>query len=169
MAEKKADKAETEEQPAGGKKKLIIMIVAAILLVGIGVGGAVLFLGGSDSESAEADEQLEEEPLKGDPTYVELKPFTVNLDPEDSVAFLQVQIQVLTYFSEVAADLEKHKPLIRNNLTMLFGQQKSQDLRSQEGKALLQEKVRGEVQQVIDKYGSGGEVDNVFFTSFVMQ
>jgi flagellar FliL protein len=78
-------------------------------------------------------------------------------------------LQVLTYYPDVAAQLEKHKPLIRNNLTLLFGQQKSADLRSPEGKTALQKKVKESIQQVLDKYGDGGEVENVFFTGFVMQ
>ena len=51
----------------------------------------------------------------------------------------------------------------------MLGSQKSAELRSPEGKAALQKKVHQAVQDVIDKYGSGGEVDNVFFTDFVMQ
>lgn len=168
MADKKEAKEDNEEEPKGGKKKLILIIVAVLLLVGISVGGTLMLLGGGD---AAKDAMVEEEakPVKGDPTYIELKPFTVNLSPDDPVGFLQVQIQVLTYFTEVSTELEKHKPLIRNNLTMLFGDQKSADLRSPEGKEALQEKVHESVQSVINKYGSGGEVDNIFFTNFVMQ
>ena len=157
-----------EEEAKGGKKKLIIIIVGALLLVGIGVGVALMFLGGD--EPAATDEVVEEaKPEKGDPTYVEFKPFTVNLGPDDPVGFLQVQIHVLTYFSEVAEELEVHKPLIRNNLTLLFGEQSSADIRLPDGKKELQKKVKESVQQVIKEYGNGGEIDNIFFTNFVMQ
>lgn len=158
-----------EEQAAGGKKKMIIIIVGALLLVGIAVGATLFLMGGNESPDTAAAEQEPPKPVKGDPSYVELKPFTVNLGPEDPVGFLQVQINVLTYFSDVAKEVETNKPLIRNNLTLLFGQQKSEDLRSQEGKQKLQQQVKESIQQVIDKYGSGGEIDNVFFTTFVMQ
>lgn len=157
---------EAEEETKGGKKKLIIIIIGSLLLVGISVGVAFMLLGGDES----AEKVVEEvKPEKGDPTYIVLKPFTVNLDPQDPVGFLQVQINILSYFSEVTEQLEKHKPLIRNNLTLLFGQQKSADLRSVEGKQALQKKVHESIQQVIDKYGEAGEVENVFFTNFVMQ
>lgn len=155
-----------EEEPKGGKKKMIFIIVGALLLVGISVGVTIMLLGGDSTDTAAAEEA---KPEKGDPTYIELKPFTVNLDPEDPVGFLQIQIQVLTYYSEVSGEIEKHKPLIRNNLTLLFGQQKSADLRSPEGKKSLQKKVHESIQEIITKYGAGGEVDNVFFTNFVMQ
>ena len=159
-----------EEQASGGKKKMIMIIVGALLLVGIAVGATLFLVGGDDAATtAEAASEEAPKPERGDPTYVELKPFTVNLGPEDTVGFLQVQINVLTYFDDVAEELDKNKPLIRNNLTLLFGQQKSEDLRSPEGKVKLQNEVKDSIQQVINKYGSGGEIENVFFTTFVMQ
>lgn len=165
MAEEEDVEAEVS---GGGKKKLILMIVGALLLVGAAVGGTLMFVGGGDSEETVAEEEVVVE--KGDPTYVDLKPaFTVNLDPEDAVGFLQISMQVLTYSDDVAAAIEKHKPLIRNNLVTLFSQQKSIDLRAPEGKEALQKAALALIQKVIDEQGDGGEVDNVFFTSFVMQ
>lgn len=164
MAEK--DNENEEVESSGGKKKLIIIIVGALLLVGISIGATVMLLGGDDSEETV---EVDTGPAKGDAMYVELKPFTVNLSADDSVGFLQVQIQMLSYYAEVTEQLEKHKPLIRNNLTVLFAQQQSENLRSPEGKQELQKKVHETVQGVINKYGKGGELDNVFFTNFVMQ
>ena len=162
MAEEKTDETET----GGGKKKLILIIVGAIVLVAISVGVTLMLLGGGGDQT---EEVVDPGPVKGDAVYVELKPFTVNLAADDSVGFLQTQIQVLTYYDEVVEQLEKHKPLIRNDLTVLFAQQQSQDLRTPEGKAKLQQEVLATVQGIIDQYGEGGEVDSVFFTNFVMQ
>lgn len=162
----KKEQAEQEPSAGGGKKKLILIIVGALLLVSVSVGVTVMLLGGSDEDAVV---EVDPGPVKGDAEYIELKPFTVNLDPNDPVAFLQVQVQVLTYYEEVSDELNKHKPLIRNNLMLLFGEQKSSDLRTPEGKAALQQKVQESIQSIIDKYGAGGEVDNVFFTNFVMQ
>lgn len=160
-----AEQADTEQPTTGGKKKLIFIIVGALLLVGISVGLTIFLLSGDKTAEPEVDPTT----IKGDPSYIKLKPFTVNLDPQDSVGFLQIEIEVLTYYSKVADELEQHKPLIRNNLALLFGAQKSQDLRSPAGKLKLQQDVLGKIQEVIDQYGSGGEVDNIFFTNFVMQ
>ncbi len=162
---------ESEEAPDGSKKKLILIIAAALLLVGITIGGTLFFVGGGTEPEVATEAEAEEEVVeKGDPVYVDLKPpFTVNLSPEDEVGFLQVSIHVLTYDDAVADDLVKHKPLIRNNLVVLFGQQKSIDLRVPEGKTKLQKSALETIQNVITQYGSGGAVDNVFFTTFVMQ
>ncbi len=158
-----------EESSGGGKKKLIFIVLGALLLMGGSIGGTLLIVGGG-GESAEAETEETVEVSRGDPSYIDLKPaFTVNLAPEDPVGFLQISMQVLTFNDDVAKDLEKHKPLIRNNLVVLFGQQKSADLRASEGKEKLQQAALDTVQTVINEHGSGGEVDNVFFTSFVMQ
>lgn len=170
MAEE-AQQEETEAEAAsgGGKKKMILIIVGALLLVGGSIGGTLLIVGGGN-DSAEAEVEVEAEVARDDPSYIDLKPaFTVNLAPEDPVGFLQISMQVLTFNDDVANDLEKHKPLIRNNLLVLFGEQRSADLRAPEGKEKLQKSALEAVQTVVNEHGSGGEVDNVFFTSFVMQ
>ena len=167
-----AEEEQQEEPQSGGtgKKKLILIVLGAVLLVGGSIGGTLMIVGGGGSDSAEVEAPEEVEVVRGDPSYVDLKPpFTVNLAPEDPVAFLQVSMQVLTFNDDVADDLEKHKPLIRNNLVVLFGKQKSAELRAPEGKERLQKSALETVQSVVDQHGSGGEVDNVFFTSFVMQ
>lgn len=168
MAEEEKQ-ADADAAPAkGGKMKLILIVVGALVLVGGSIGGTLLIVGGGDSAEAEVEEEVEVS--RGDPSYVELKPaFTVNLAPEDPVGFLQISMQVLTFNDEVAEELEKHKPLIRNNLLVLFGQQKSAELRAPDGKERLQQSALETVQTVINEHGSGGAVDNVFFTSFVMQ
>ena len=166
--DKKQDDAEAEAPAGGGKKKLIFMALGALLLVGGSVGGTLMIVGGSDS--AEETVEAPAEPDRGAATYVDMKPaFTVNLAPEDPVGFLQISMQVLTFDEDVAEELEKHKPLIRNNLVVLFGKQNSTDLRAADGKEKLQVAALEAVQSVINEHGSGGEVDNVFFTSFVMQ
>ena len=171
MAEE-AQQADAEEESAaagGGKKKLIFIILGVVLLIGGSIGGTLLIVGGG-SDSAEAEVEEEVAVTRDDPSYIDLKPaFTVNLAPEDPVGFLQISMQVLTFNDDVAKDLEKHKPLIRNNLLVLFGKQKSAELRVPEGKEQLQKSALEAVQTVVNEHGSGGEVDNVFFTSFVMQ
>lgn len=168
MAEENQEAAE-EAAAGGSNKKMIFIIVGALLLIGGSIGGTLLIVGGGD-DSAAAEVEAEVAPSRDDRSYIDLKPaFTVNLAPEDSVGFLQISMQVLTFNDEVAKDLEKHKPLIRNNLLVLFGQQKSVELRAPEGKEQLQKSALEAVQTVVNEHGSGGEVDNVFFTSFVMQ
>jgi len=162
-----AQKDDVEEATGGGKKTLVLIILGAVLLVAVAVGATLFLVNGDGSAEVEPAEQVVK-PRK--PYYVVLKPaFTVNLAPEDPVGYLQVSLQVLTFDADVAAGVEKHGPLIRNDLMVLFAKQKSADLRSPEGKEALQLAVLETVQKIIDERGGGGEVDNVYFTDFVMQ
>ncbi len=165
--DKKGD--ESAEAAGGSKLKLILIICGVLVLVGGSIGGTLMIVGSGGDAGPEGAEEVAEV-VRDDPSYVDLKPpFTVNLAPEDPVGFLQVSIQMLTFNDDVAEDLEKHKPLIKNDLLVLFGQQSSADLRTVEGKERLQQAALETVQAVIDKHGSGGEVYNLFFTNFVMQ
>ena len=169
MAEDKQEDDAAEESPGGGKKKLILIVLGALLLVGGSIGGTLMIVGpGGEPAEAEVEEAVEVD--RGTATYVDLKPaFTVNLAPDDPVGFLQVSMQVLTFDEDVAKEVEKHKPLIRNNLVVLLGQQNSAELRAPDGKERLQKTALNTVQSVIDEHGSGGQVDDLFFTYFVMQ
>ena len=52
---------------------------------------------------------------------------------------------------------------------LIFSARSSDDLDSLEGKELLREETRAGIQEVVSREGSDGEVEAVYFTSFVMQ
>jgi flagellar FliL protein len=59
-------------------------------------------------------------------------------------------------------------PLIRNNLLLLMSNRNYQSLMSREGKEKLRAEALAEVKDVQKKQG-GEDVDDVLFTSFVVQ
>jgi flagellar FliL protein len=59
-------------------------------------------------------------------------------------------------------------PLIRNNLLMLMSNRNYQSLMSREGKDKLREEALAEIRSVQKKQG-GEDIDNLLFTSFVVQ
>ena len=60
-------------------------------------------------------------------------------------------------------------PVIRNNLVMLFSSQTYKALMTVQGKEKLREQALREIQKVMEKETGEKVVDNVYFTSFVMQ
>jgi len=62
----------------------------------------------------------------------------------------------------------KNMPLIRNNLLMLMSNRNYQSLMSREGKDKLREEALAEVRAVQKKQG-GEDIDDLLFTSFVVQ
>ena len=156
------------DQESGSKKKLIILIAAGVLLLLI-AGGAIAWflLGGGDEESAEeTPEQVEEAP----PIYYPLEPgFVVNLPPGSRAKLLQADIQIVARDQATVDFVKLNDPMIRHNLLNLLGASPDSELRSRAGKEKLQAEVLKQLNKLLKDQGGSGEIEAVYFTSFVMQ
>ena len=156
-------------------KQAVLLIVAALLLVAAS-SGITLFATGyfSQTRPSEPDGEGEETSVKapsGPPLYIRLDPaFTVSFNGENEEArFLQLTLDVVTRDTGVEEALNTHMPAVRNSLLLLFSSQKTADLASREGKEDLRRKALDEIQRVLEEQTGNAGVDDVFFTSFVMQ
>jgi flagellar protein FliL len=159
-----------ETGPTEGKRKrswLIPIIAAVIVLVGAGAGGWLLLHHGAAKSKAA---HVKQEPL-GPPLYISLDPpFVTNFQPNDVARFLQVAVEVLTHDKATADIIKANDPVIRNNLLLLFSNQKYSDLASAQGKDRLRAEALTAVRQVVAANGGdASRVDAIYFTSFVMQ
>ena len=158
---------DTEASPKKGKLKLILLAVAGLVVVGGGAGG---FFWWKSSSAAHAAEHKKAEPRMPS-VFVPLDPpFVVNFQTADAVRFLQVEVRLAAKDAETAELLKQNDPIVRNDLLMLFGNQDVTQLVARNGKEKLRAQslavVRGVVRNV---GGEAAKVDNVYFTSFVMQ
>lgn len=94
--------------------------------------------------------------------------FTANL--ADGGGFAQVGISVSTYYdSRVGDNLERQMVPIRSAILMVLSDQEAVVLATPEGKQMLQRQLTKAINQVLrDKEGFGG-IDNVYFTTLVVQ
>lgn len=191
--------AEVSAPALGGRKKLILIIAAAVLLLGAVGGGAYFFMSGSSDEAADtaqgkeqgekgkkgakkgkvAKDAKEAKEAKGKKhkkpsapaIYHKIDPaLVVNFDAGGVTRFLQVAIEISTREPEMAEALKLHEPVIRNDLLLLFGSQNQETVTSREGKEKLRAQALAAVRNVIDNEGGeGSQIENVYFTSFVMQ
>jgi flagellar FliL protein len=163
---------ETPAAPAGrSKKKFIIIAIAAILVIGGSAGAAFALLGGkADPEAATAVKEGESAPPR-EAIYVNLEPdFVVNFqDSKGKTKFLKAGVNVVTRDPETSEALEKHMPVVRNNLLLLFSRQIYENLVPPEGKERLRADALAEIQTVVGKELPAAEIEDVLFTSFVMQ
>jgi len=75
----------------------------------------------------------------------------------------------MTYDQEVVAAIEQHMPVIRNNLVFLLSAASYDQINTLEGKQKLRADALAEIQKILkDKIGRPG-VEEVYFTSIVMQ
>jgi len=154
------------EAPARKKPWLLIGIAGAVLLACGGTGAWLMLAHNAPKKTAAAPA-----PPAGPPLYVPLDPpFVANFEGDQQVRYLQITAQIMTHDPKTVEALKAADPIIRNDLLLLFSNQKATELATNEGK----EKLRGAALAAVRKVlaaneGKPEKVDAVLFTTFVMQ
>lgn len=160
------------EQENGGKKslkKLIIIIVGAVILLAAG-GGATFFLMKQSTTTEEHKDEDHESAVPVEKIYFDMATPVVVAFPKGSAAKNgRITISMLVEGAETLAALKKNEPMIRNNLLMLIGAQDSGALNTREGKEALRKAMLDDVNAVLEKVAAKGQVQEIFFTSFITQ
>ena len=107
----------------------------------------------------------------GPPVYVALDPpFVVNFEAQQLVRFLQVTVQLMTRDPQTVELLHANDPAVRNDLLLLFGNQRYEVIATREGKETLRKQALDVARHVVAQAGGTPDrVEAVYFTSFVMQ
>jgi len=84
------------------------------------------------------------------------------------VRFLQISMEVMAHDQKAIDSVQKNIPLIRNNLLLLMSNRNYQSMMSRDGKDKLRQEALAEVRAVQKMEGSP-DVDDILFTSFVVQ
>jgi flagellar FliL protein len=158
-----------EEKPSK-KKLLIIIALIVLLLIGGGVAAYVLLYSGSDENSPEQQEiQTEQaETEKGPALYVKMEPvFVINLPGQPSL--LQVGVSLRVYGDQMVEFVKHNDPMLRHNLINLLQSQEATKLKERSAKEALQTEMLDEVNRIVSELSGPGQVDALYFTSFVMQ
>jgi len=95
-------------------------------------------------------------------------PLVVNFEDGSAVRFLQISMEIMAHDEKAIESVQKNIPLIRNNLLLLMSNRNYQTMMSREGKDKFREEALAEVRAVQKKEG-GPDIDDVLFTSFVVQ
>jgi flagellar basal body-associated protein FliL len=109
-----------------------------------------------------------EEGGKGSVFYAIDPPLVVNFEDGSAVRFLQISMEVMAKDQKAVDSVQKNMPLIRNNLLLLMSNRDYQSMMSREGKEKLRAEALTEIRNVQKKQG-GEDIDDVLFTSFVVQ
>ena len=95
-------------------------------------------------------------------------PLVVNFEDGSAVRFLQISMEVMGSDQKSIDSVQRNMPLIRNNLLLLMSNRNYQSLMSREGKEKLRQEALTEIRAVQKKQG-GADVEDLLFTSFVVQ
>ncbi len=193
MAQK--EDAKTPAKKSSGAMKILLILIGAILLMG-GAVGATLFFTGALHKSESADVAEEESPPaksaeahggkpskarkvkagghggsadKG-PIYQALDPpFIINFDDQGILRYLQIGLSVMARDQQTIDAGNNNMPQIRNNLILLFGNQKIENLNAPQGKENLRAQALEQIQAVLNEELGEPGIEAVYYTAFVMQ
>jgi flagellar protein FliL len=159
--------------PAEKKSKLpLILAILGAVVVAVGGGGAYFAMSGKKDATAETQEGDEKQSAPKQPAlYVKFDPpFVVNFEAKGLMRFLQVGVEVLTRDPVTADLIKQHDPMLRNDLLLLLGNQSFEKISTREGKEELRKEALAIVANVIaSEGGEANSVEQLYFTSFVMQ
>lgn len=157
----------------GGKKRSLIILI--ILLVSLGAcalaGYAFYEIKNIKNQVTKNAQGAAPEPVTPVmPIYVPLETFTVSLQPEntesDHVLYIGLTIRVKNDASK--ALLENFLPEVRSRLLMLFSQQTSAGLATDDGKSKLIDEIKNVVSKPLAK-GQSVMVTDVLFNAFILR
>ena len=192
-----AEEENNEPKKRGGLVKILLFVFGGIALIGIGLGVGFVLFGGAQSDPSEEIEQIierkmeeadakkiaEEEAEKGDgkvaketpevetfvTTYFEFPgTFTTNL--LNSRKFLQVGLGVSTQYDDtVMGNVEGHQLALRSEILNTMSEFSEDDIQGKTGREALAIALRDSINlKLVDLEDFGG-IQEVHFTSFVLQ
>ena len=192
-----ADDENNEPKKKGYILRILIFVIAGLVLIGAGLGGGYILFGSNqpdpseeieaiiEKKMAEADaERLAEEEaalsnekvVKETPdietfvtTYFEFPgTFTTNL--RSSRKFLQVGLGVSTqYDDEVITNVEDHQLALRSEILNVMSEFTEEDVQGKQGREALARALADGVNAKLMQLEDFGGIEEVHFTSFVLQ
>lgn len=181
------DDLENEEETSKPKKKgrllkILAIIFSITLLIGGSIGGTLYFTGAfsgsADEQAADTKaEKKKDKKKKGSKNdsraqamYYEITPaFVVNFIDKNQIRYLQVSVELMTREADLYTHIETHAPKIKNNIVMLLSNLTFDQISTAAGKQKLREQALAEVRAVLKQETGEPIVEELYFTSFVMQ
>jgi len=151
-----------EVAPAGkSKKKLFVILGALVILLGGGGAAAWYFTQGGESHK-----EAEVEPVVV-PVFLPLETFTVNL--QDGEQYLQTDITLQVADQAQVDAIKLHMPRVRSRLLTLLSSKHAEELATAADKEKLAQEIQAQINLPFGAKGKPQQVDDVLFTTFVIQ
>ena len=184
-----SDEAAAPKKKGGKMKKLIFFVILPLILIGGGIGAGVFAAGKfGHQDGPKLDPNRPKLVLKeGEQGPVDLPPgqqpnpaiykstyypmeqaFTSNL--RDTDGYLQIGVGVSTFYDQKVVDHLKDSEMpVRSAVLEVLAQQSADALNTPQGKAELRKQLKVAINRVLVQREGFGGVDDVYFTSFIIQ
>jgi flagellar FliL protein len=130
----------------------------------------------ASAKSTEAKDEAEEKGKDEDgktprvkPKYVPLEPAFVTNFLDERLRYFRTDITIRAGDTDTEEAIRKHEFAVRHVLVMLFSRQTMDSFMSAEGRATLQNDATSEVINILNSENAPSEVQNVLFTTFVVE
>jgi flagellar FliL protein len=150
-------------------KMLMIIIVSVVLLFMGAVGGGFFILWNKISQLPQDPATVEEIPVEEEenaigPLY-SLDTMIVNLADRGGKRYLRVTMALELSDPEAMTTIESRLPQVRDAILMILPTKKYEDVSTTEGKIALRKQIMEKINGLMTK----GQVNNLYFTEFVVQ
>ena len=188
MSEEEKGTASPPAAKSPSQMKLIIVGAVALFVALVGAQVAVplingIIAGGSHAASAEGEEgeavaedegdaagQLADAKPSGPALYAALDPpFVVSYDQEDGARYVQLTLQAMARNEKTIAAVKQHAPAIRNSVLFMLGAYELEVLNTQAGKEQLRHDLLGAANEILAKNDVVPGIEELYFTSLVVQ
>ena len=93
----------------------------------------------------------------------------MSFDAEDGARYLQLTLQAMARDEETIAAVKQHAPAIRNSVLFMLSGYELEVLATQAGKEELRKSLLGATNEILAKNGVESPVEELYFTSLVIQ
>lgn len=150
-------------------KTLMIIIISVVLLFMGAVGGGFFILWNKISQLPQDPAAVEEIPVEEEenaigPLY-SLDTMIVNLADRGGKRYLRVTMALELSDPEAMTTIESRLPQVRDAILMILPTKKYDDVSTTEGKIALRKEIMEKINSLMTK----GQVNNLYFTEFVVQ
>jgi flagellar FliL protein len=189
MSEEEKAPASPPAPKAPSQMKLIIVGALALFVALVGAQVAVPLINGMiearshaaategeepDEAVAEEDEAADEDEGATEPLapalYTALDPpFVVSFEQEDGARYVQLTLQAMARSEKTIAAVKQHSPAIRNSVLYMLSGYELAVLNTQAGKEQLRHDLLGAANEILAKNSVEPGIEELFFTSLVVQ
>ncbi len=184
-----AKKEDLDLDVEGGKKssKLTLILIILVVVQSLAMGGAAAWYFLLRDKSDDGGQQQRQQQavaapkaaapvvrqarqVAGPPVYIELDPdFVVSFKDQHMARFMQLRVKLMSHDPDLMEVVKQYKPVLRNDLLLLYSSLKFEDVASREGKEKLLAKSLQQVNRTLAREAGMSGVEAVYFTSFVVQ
>ena len=155
--------------------KMMIIIIAVVAVLAIGGGAAAFFLLGGEEpmpeEGMEGEEEVVEEIILPIIYFRIDPPIIVNIgaDPAQP-SYLQLVLEIALRDEMLIEGLTMHDPVLRHEIAGVVMKRETEELKSLEGRTMLQKEIVDTINAMLKREANAeGEIENVFFSTYVVQ